>query len=147
MIEAGFFAPRGVLEVRVWRNGRLIEHTRDDNLIVDGSKLIHAQLVGGDAAGNSITQIGFGSTATPAAPGNTGLSVDAYIKAWDARSYPAPNQVAFSFSLSELEALGLSLAEYGLFTGSNALYARRVRAAPLAKDQSVSIAAIWTVSY
>lgn len=142
-----FVAPRGSLEVRVWRDGHLIEHTRDDNLIVTGSKFIHAQLLGGMVAGNSVGQVGFGSNAAPAALGNTSLSVDAYVKAVDAITYPSSNQVAFAISLGSLEAQGLSLAEYGLLTASGLLYSRLVRAAPLVKDGSVVISSIWTITF
>lgn len=131
----------------IWRDGRLIEHSRRKNLIVGGSKFIHAQLIGGNVAGNSVTQVGFGSNATPPVLSDSSLSADAYIKPLDAVSYSAPNKVDFSYSLGSLEALGLSLAELGLFTAGNLLYARLVRAAPLIKDQSVSLAAIWTETY
>lgn len=131
----------------IWRDGRLIEHSRRKNLIVDQAKFIQAQLIGGAVAGNSVTQVGFGSN--PAAPmlGNTSLSADAYVKPLDTVSYSAPNKVDFSYSLGSLEALGLSLAELGLLTASNLLFARLVRQAPLIKDQSISLAAIWTETY
>lgn len=140
-------APLGLLDVRIWRHGRLIEHTIDMNMIVVTSKFIHAQLLGGAVTGNSIQQVGFGSTSTPAAMGNTGLSVDAYIKAVDSISYPAANQVAFAISLGAIEANGQVLAEYGLLTGNSGLYARQVRAAPINKDSSVSINATWTITF
>jgi hypothetical protein len=140
-------APRGLLEVRVWRDGRLIEHTRDANMIVVGSKFMHAQLLGGAVAGNSVTQVGFGSTTIAAAGGNTALSVDAYIKPVDGIDYPASNQVAFGISLGAFEANGLLLAEYGLLSDVGTLYARLVRAAPMVKDASIVINSTWTVTF
>jgi hypothetical protein len=141
------FGPSGWLDVRVWRDGVLIEHTWDANIVVSNARLAHAQLVGGAVIGNSITQIGFGSSSAAPALGNTGLSVDAYIKSVDQITYPFPNQVAFDISLAEVEANGIVLAEYGLLLGNGGLYARRVRSAPLNKDASVRIAATWTVSF
>lgn len=140
-------APTGWLSVRIWRHGLLIEDIRLPNLIVAGSKLIHAQLLGGIVAGNSVTQVGFGSTLTAPAPGNTALSVDAYVKAVDTISYPMPNQVAFGISLAAVEANGLLLAEYGLLTASGALYSRLVRTAPLVKDASITLQSTWVITY
>jgi hypothetical protein len=139
--------PSGWMALRMWRHGTLVEDVRLPNLVVAGSKLIHAQLVGGVTAGNSITQVGFGSNPLAPIPGNNGLSVDAYIKALDAISYPAPNQVSFDISLAAVEGNGLSLSEYGLLTAAGALYSRLVRTAPLIKDASISIQATWTISF
>ena len=140
-------APTGSLAVRVWRHGVLIEDSLHNNLIVGGSKLIHAQLLGGAVAGNSIVEVGFGSTLSPAAPGNTSLSLDAYTKAVDDITYPLPNQVSFHITLGNLEANGQLISEYGLLTASGALYARLVRSAPLIKDLSMALDAQWTVTF
>lgn len=140
-------SPCGWLALKTWRAGRLIEAVRLQNLIVSGSTLIHAQLLGGAVAGNSISQVGFGSNIAAPAAGNNSLSVDAYIKPVDAISYPAPNQVAFTISLAAVEANGLVLAEFGLLTASGTLYARLVRTATLNKDASISISATWTISF
>jgi hypothetical protein len=140
-------APFGILDLRLARHGRVERHVRLRNLVVVTSKYIHARLLGGATAGNSITQVGFGSTATPAALGNTALSVDAYIKAVDGITYPAANQVAFAISLGTFEANGIVLAEFGLLTANGGLYARLVRAAPLVKDASMSLTATWTLTF
>ncbi len=138
--------PRGVLCVDIRRHGRLIASTRRHNLVVAGHGAIHAALLGGAVTGKSIAQVGFGSSTSPAASGNTALSPDAYFKAVDSITYPASNQVAFSFSLGLYEALGLSLSEYGLLTSDGTLYARQVRAAPMLKDASLELAAVWTLT-
>lgn len=140
-------SPIGWMALKVWQSGVLIEDIRLSNLIVAGSKLIHAQLLGGIVAGNSVAQVGFGSNPLAAALGNTSLSVDAYIKAIDSISYPTPNQVAFAISLAAVEANGLVLAEYGLLTSSGALYSRLVRAAPLVKDASITLQSTWVITF
>jgi hypothetical protein len=139
--------PRGFVDICVWRAGVLIERTLGPNLIVGGSRFIHAQLLGAGGSGNTITQVGFGSSVLPAADGNASLSVDAYIKPVDAVSYPAANKVAFGISLGLVEANDLVLAEYGLLTATGRLYARLVRTAPLVKDGSVSLSATWTITF
>lgn len=142
-----FAGPTGHMALRVWRAGILIEDIRISNLIVAGSKLIHAQLLGGVVLGNSVTQVGFGSNTIAASAGNTALSVDAYIKGIDTISYPAPNQVSFAISLGAVEGNGLVLSEYGLLTDSGALYARLVRTSALVKDASIMIQSTWTISF
>lgn len=141
------FRPVGWLDVYIRRDGIVVEQQRLPNLIVAGSQLIHAQLLGGIIAGNSITQVGFGSSGMAPAPGNTGLSVDAYAKDVDAISYPAANQVAFAISLGAVEANGLELSEYGLLTAAGALYSRLVRTAPLVKDASITLQASWVITF
>lgn len=140
-------APTGRLAVRIWRNGRLIEDFEGPNMVVIGSQFIAAQLLGGTVTGNTIQQAGFGSNLTPASFQNNSLSVDAYYKSIDGVTFPATNQVTFALSLGAYEANGNTLAEYGLITGSGMLFARLVRSATLIKDISVTLNALWTISY
>ena len=139
--------PTGLLTLRIWRAGVQVEYSEQRNLVVAASKPILAHLLAGDVTNNSIAQIGFGSTITAAAPGNTGLSIDAYTKNLDAITYPVVGKVAFDFSLGAFEANGQVIAEFGLLTGSGALFARLVRAAPLTKDLSVTLSATWTLTF
>jgi hypothetical protein len=118
----------------------------DANIIVNMSKGVHAQLLGGDVTGQSVTQIGFGSGANAPDPGNTTLT-GAYLKALDGHSYPQVNQVQFAFSLGSAEANGLQLMEFGLLTAGGTLYARRVRSSPISKDTTVSLTGSWTIQF
>jgi hypothetical protein len=138
--------PVGHVNMRVWRNG-VPEEWGARNFVVGGYAQISALLLGGDFAGNSITQIGFGSNSLPPAVGNTGLSLDAYVKDVDSVSYPRTNQVAFQFSLGQFEGNGIVIAEYGLLTGAGTLYSRLVRAKPMTKDSSMSLTATWTITF
>lgn len=139
--------PRGTLEVTIYRYGRVIECARRPNLVVASAATVQSLLLGGTVSGKSIAQVGFGSSLSPAAAGNTGLSSDAYFRPIDAVSYPAPGQVAFAISLGQFEASGLALAEYGLLTGDGTLFARQVRPEALLKDTSLSLSATWTISF
>ena len=55
--------------------------------------------------------------------------------------------MAFSFSLSPAEANGKAISEFGLFTVSGLLFARKVRAAPLYKEADISLAGTWTITF
>lgn len=144
--------PTGYLVLDAYRGGELVErielveHFEGENLIVDGSKQTHARLLGGDVTNRSVTQIGFGTNGTAPVGGNTALT-SAYMKAIDAVSYPATNQVQFAFSLGSGEANGKAIMEFGLFTAAGVLYARKVRTAALNKDSDLSFTGTWTITF
>jgi hypothetical protein len=139
-------APSGLFVLDIYRRGVLIEHFEEENLIVDGSKLTHARLLGGDVAGRSVTQFGVGTNGTAPAGGNTTLA-SPFIKTVDGTTYPATNQVQFAFSLGVGEANGKAIMEFGLFTAGGALYARKVRATALNKESDISFTGSWTISF
>jgi len=139
-------APSGLIELDIFRHGRLIERFSDKNLIVDNSKQMHARLLGGDATNRTITQFGIGTNGTAPAAGNTALT-GAYLKAVDSITYPASNQVRFAFSLGAGEANGIAILEFGLLTANNTLYARKVRAQALAKESDLTLSGTWTISF
>lgn len=138
---------RGVLEYRVFKDGKEIEHVKGDNLVVDASKTPRAHLVGGDVTNNSVSKVGFGETSTAVDPGDTGLSGSAVIKDVDAVSYPESNKVQFDFSLGGAEGNGLDIWEFGLFTTGLTLFARRVRTSALPKAADITIVGTWTLIF
>jgi len=138
--------PTGRLIYEIRRNGALIEDVDEQNIIVDLSKQIHAKLLGGNVAGQSVTQIGFGTSGAAAAAGNTSLT-DAYVKAIDSVTYPATNKVQFNFSLGSGEANGKAILEFGLFIAAGTLYARRIRTSALNKDSDISLSGSWTITF
>lgn len=135
---------KGVLELRVYRCGQLIEHWRDENLIVLGAKELMAMLVAGDSA-EAITEVGFGVSATPASPNNTSLT-GAFWKPLSSHSYPTAGKVAFSFGLGATEANGLAICELGLRTTARRLFSRKVRGI-IEKDSDISLTGTWTITF
>lgn len=138
--------PTGKLSYRLHRGAVLVEEFSEDNLIVDGSKLIHAKLLGGAVANMSVTQISFGTSAAAAAAGNTAIT-SPFTKLIDTITYPASNQVAFNFTLGTGEANGKAISEFGLLTAGNALYARRTRATPLNKESDLTLTGSWVITF
>jgi hypothetical protein len=138
--------PTGDFYLEVRRNGKLIEVFEEKNLVVIGSQLAHAKLLGGDVTGQSVTQIGFGTGAVAPVFANTTLT-SAYTKAIDGHSYPATNQVQFAFSLGTAEANAKAISEFGLLTAGGALYARKTRTLPLNKDVDLTFSGTWTISF
>lgn len=139
-------APSGHFVLDIFRGGKLIEHFEEKNLIVDGSKQIHARLLGGDVTNRSVTQFAVGTNGTAPAGGNTTIT-GAFAKAVDNVTYPLVNQVQFAFSLAAGEANGMAILEFGLLTAAGALYARKVRAAALNKDADISLSGTWTITF
>ena len=145
-IDSQLDAPSGRLVLNVFRGSELVEALDEQNLIVVGSKQTHARLLGGDTANRTVTKFGVGTNGTAPAAGNTSLT-GAFVKAIDSVEYPASNQVKFNFSLTSAEANGMAILEFGLLTGGDVLYARKVRAAALNKDSDISISGSWTITF
>lgn len=139
-------APSGLFLLKVYRRGELVEVFEEKNLIVDLSKQIHAKLLGGAVANQSVTQIGFGTNNTAPAVGNTTLT-SPYLKALDSVTYPLTNQVSFNFSLGTTENNGVNIGEFGLFTAGGTLYARKTRTTVLPKASDLSFAGSWIISF
>lgn len=137
--------PEGILTLQIFRKGELIEEV-GYNLVVDLSKQQLARLIGGDVANRSITKIGFGTSGTAPAAGNTSLT-DAYVKALGAVTYPATNSVQFAFTLGTSEANGKSIQEFGLFTAGDVLFARKTRAGAIVKDSDLSLNGTWRINF
>lgn len=147
-LSDAFSGPRGRFQLWVRRSGVLVPELCMDepNLIVTLSKTAHARLLGGDVVNRSITQIGFGTSGTAPAIGNTSLT-GAFLKDVDTVSYPTADSVKFDFSLGAGENNGMAIMEVGLFTEGSVLYARRVRSTPLNKDSEISFAGAWTITF
>lgn len=139
-------AYKGIFTLDVYSRGQLIEHYEDRNLIVDAGRAIQAQLLGGDVAGRPIAQIAFGSNGTPAAAGNTAITTP-FVKAIGGHSYPNATTVAFDFTLASDEANGLLIVEFGLMTGNNTLYARKVRQGAIAKEPDLTLTGTWQIMF
>lgn len=138
--------PTGVFTLNVFRNGELIEVYEDNNLVVNASKQQLARLIGGDVANRSITKIGFGTSGTAPAAGNTTLT-DAYVKLLGSVSYPTTDSVEYAFTLGTSEANGKAIIEFGLFTGGDVLFARKVRGGAILKDSDLSLAGSWRITF
>lgn len=145
-ITEEFEAPQGHFHLEIWRGRDLIEVVDEKNLIVVGSKQTHARLLGGDVTNRSVTQISYGDSLTAPAAGNTAIT-NPFTKAIDNVTYPATNQVRFSFSLASGEANGKAIGEFGLLTAGGVLYARKTRSAALNKESDISVSGTWTITF
>jgi hypothetical protein len=146
LLHDSFRPPTGRLSYAVFRKGEVIEEVDDHNLIVVGSQVTHAHLLGGDTANRSLTQIGFGTSGTTEVFANTALT-GVYKNNLAAPTYPASNQVSFGFALASTEANGMAILEFGLYTAGGLLYSRRTRTQALNKLSDISLSGTWVISF
>lgn len=139
------YRPQGILSLQIYRNGVLLEE-EGENIVVDLSKQQLARLIAGDVTNRSIAKIGFGTSGSAASAGNTALT-SAYVKAIGSVTYPATNSVQFAFTLGTGEANGMAIMEFGLLTGGDVLFARKVRAGALYKDSELSLSGTWRINF
>ena len=139
-------AYKGIFSLCVYRRGELIERFEDRNLIVDAGRAIQAQLLGGDVVGRPVASVAFGTNGTPAAPADAAIA-GRFLKAIDGHDYPNPTTVAFHFSLGADEANSLEITEFGLITGNDTLYARKVRQGAITKEQDLTLTGTWQILF
>lgn len=138
--------PSGLFTLNVFRGGVLIERVEESNLVVDLAKTGLARMLGSDLTNRPITQIGFGTSGTAPAAGNTALT-GAYLKNHDGSTFPGAGQVSFAFSLGTSEANGMAILEFGLLTANGTLYARKTRSTALNKAADITISGSWVLTF
>ena len=141
-------ALRGEFEIKVFSRGRLVSCEKSENVIVTAAAHVLAQLLAGQAGAYGVTQIGFGTSGTPADPADNAL-VGSYVKAVTGYNYPQQGRVRFSWALGSAEANGTQIREFGLLTAGNVLVARKVRLANavIEKALDLSLSGTWTVIF
>lgn len=139
------FDMQGMLELKIYRNGELIEHFLEPQMILNRAKTLMAHAAKNEAGGVYVNRIAFGTSSTPANPADTALT-SAYVKNIGAHTYPATGQIKFDFTLTTLEANGKVIKEFGLMLTDGTLFARKVRGA-IEKDDDISISGSWTIKF
>ena len=139
---------RGVLRLRIKRRGKIVEDWEDQNLVVDAGRGIMARLIGGET-GLGVNRVGFGTSGTDPAPGDTMVNiVNAFLKPVAATSHPVITQTQFDFALLESEANGLSIKQFALVCADGTLFAHRTRGGKtIDKDSDLSIEGQWTIFF
>jgi hypothetical protein len=136
---------KGIFELRVLRDGQVIEEYSDKNMIVNVAKDALARLIGGDGAGKTITKIGFGTNGSGPTPDDTALT-DAFTKPLSGHTYPQAGHVKFTWSLGTTEANGMSVREFGLICSDNTIFSRKTRG-QIEKASDISLDGSWTIIF
>jgi hypothetical protein len=136
---------KGMFELRVYRDGALVEEYQDNNMILNAAKYALARLIAGAGSGKVITQIGFGVNGSGPSPDDTALTA-AFTKTISGITYPAPGQVKFAWNLATTEANGMTIREFGLICSDATLFARKTRGA-IEKAADISLDGSWTIIF
>lgn len=105
LLRDSFRPPKGRLSYKVFREDQVIEEVDDRNLIVVGSQVTHAHLLGGDTSNRSVTLFGVGTNGTASVFANTTLT-GSYVNSLGSPTYPATNEVSFPFRLRPPKRMG-----------------------------------------
>ncbi len=147
MIFSDRLPQAGILEYRVRRNGIVVEAVLEENLIVNGARDAMALLLGGDGAGKTLDRIGFGTNGAAPAGADTELT-GAFVKALGVKTYPATGKIQWTWTLTNLEANGLSIREFGLLCTDDTLFSRKIRSSgAIEKDSDVDLEGTWTILF
>jgi hypothetical protein len=140
------FPMRGIFSTKVYEKGKLIEEYTDANLIVNGARVHAAHLFAGDVTGMSIAKIAFGTSGTPPAEADTGIT-NQFAKPVSGFEYPVTGQVQVNWELLVTEDNGQAVMEFGLLAADGTLLARKVRNQPIHKESDISIEGSWTLVF
>jgi hypothetical protein len=125
------------------------------NMCVDQSRQISAYCLGFRSPISSFTiqKFGVGTGLTP--PKVTDVALESpvtlqsgqILKTLDSIEYPSPFVLRATFTLGLGDANGYSLTEFGLFTGGDALFARKVDPVAINKTSDFSPTLSWRIRF
>lgn len=155
--------PRGLVCLRVSREGRILIEIEKPNLFVNAGLPALASLIAGDTTGQSASAIGFGSGANSPAVTDATLTAPAYYKQLDSHSEngtaPGAGSVQFNWSLTAADtaAEGITIQELGLFanptsaalpgTSAPTIMLARKTIAPIAFTAGMTLSGTWTLTF
>ncbi|MCL2210771.1 MAG: hypothetical protein FWB95_02495 [Treponema sp.] len=143
-LEEQGHALKGILTIKVFKKGVLIQEIVDKNLIVDGARNQVARLIAGNVMGRSVNRIAFGTNGDEPTVADTAIT-NAFIRNVKGFSYPATGQVQIDWELPVMENNGMAIMEFGLLTADDTLFARRIRNDPIHKEADISLVGNWTI--
>ena len=123
----------------------MVEDYTERNLIVMAGRVLLSRFLTGEEQTASGLKIAFGTNGQEADIGDTEITNPFFKDV--SFSYPEPATVKCGFELLASEANGLLIHEFGLYTGSGILFARRVRQNPISKEGDISIEGNWTIQF
>jgi hypothetical protein len=116
-----------------------------NNLITISGLQLVTYLLSGEPGNNKVTKVGVGDGTDPTHKSDVGLS-NAYIKDIDYYTFDAENIINYKISMDTGDGNGLNISEFGLFSGDEQLFARRIQTPVIPKDSDIIIEGNWTVS-
>jgi hypothetical protein len=140
---------RGRLRLVVYKlvEGRKIriDKFNDHNLITLSGKQLITFLLAGEPGNHKITKIAVGENGTAPDESDVGPLLNQFLKPIDSYNFLADNIVQFNIAIDTGEANGLQIAEFGLFSEDEQLFARKIRLPAIPKDSDIIIEGDWTI--
>jgi hypothetical protein len=136
----------GVVEWKAWQKGRLIEHWREDNTVVDASRTTLIRILGGDGDA-VISNFGVGTSDQATDVTQTSLENQILRPLMLGLTETTDTGATFTFTLENEDFVGLQINELGLFTRDDVLFSRKVRSTPLLKAADMHIVGNWMINY
>ena len=134
----------GVICFDVVKNGEVIKHYEDHNLLVTLGRQRMAELLAGIST-SYVTQVGVGTNNTAATIDDTGLT-DAVLR--PVTSATADGKVArFNFFIDTKTANGLKICEFGLFCADGTMFSHRTRTGIIEKANDIEINGYWEIRF
>jgi hypothetical protein len=127
------------------KSGKIVEEYHDKNLIVNVGKTSLARLLGGGGSGKFINRIAFGTNGLSPEISDT-IITNSVTRVIDGVTYPEFNSVAIAWTLPYAIANGLSIAEFGLLSQDDTLFARKTRT-PIAKTIDLQLTGVWKIIF
>ncbi len=140
-----FLTAKGEVLLQIWdKDGALIDEIKGENLIVNVGKQSLASLLGAATSAKRVSKIGFGTSGTATAGGDTSLQ-SGFIKALDGVTYSGTSAI-FEYALELNEYNGNTIREFGLFSNDDTLFSRIVRN-PIEKTNQIRLTGTWKITF
>lgn len=141
---------RGVFACKVYKQGVLIDHIIERNLIVDAGFNLVQQLLSADSDTKHISKIGFGGLPSGdfVEPTADQTEIPNFIldKAFDSVTFPTNRSVSFNWQLLGTEGNGNNIAYFGLLNADDELFAAKARV-PITKTEDIVLEGTWIIHY
>lgn len=136
---------KGRVSLRIYdANDNLLESIEQENMVVNVGKQSLASLLGAATTDKRVSQIGFGTAATPTSSAQTSIE-NPFVKALDAVNYSG-STVAFDYSLALGENNGVTIREFALFSDDDTMFSRIVRN-PIVKTSDIRLEGTWSITF
>jgi len=134
---------KGFFELKTYKEDKLIDVYKKNNLIVNGAYLQVAHLIGGDVTGRSITHIAFGTNGTEPEKEDHVITNQIIIPV-TRFEIPSTGLVQIVWGVPKEDPVNIGIMEFGLLTGDGTLFARVTRQSPLYMETDTSLEGRWT---
>ena len=133
---------QGILELKFYKNGKLVHTESAHNLIVDaGYNALFAGL--GGTANKNIVKVQCGDNGSAPSAGDTAIAhaVDLAISTFTSSA----GSLVIKFTLGANDANGLTIAEFGTICADGTLFSRK-NWTPFLKISDLSVEGTWTIA-